>query len=102
MRKPRRLDAEAFEYQQVLERIREVILTADNVTDSEVGVVDARGEVVRRHAIRAQKGEVLHLVGELRLFPINCVAKTQRPDHAAIEAARHAIAQREWFTGSGA
>ncbi len=68
MRELRRLDAEPFEDQQVLEGVGEVILAADDVADAEIGVVDARGEVVGRHAVRAQQGEVFDLVGQLGLL----------------------------------
>ena len=90
--------AEALEDEQVLEGVGEVILAADDVADAEIGVVGAGGEVVGRHAVRAQQGEVFDLVGELWLRAVDAIDKSQ---HAAL-AARHAIAQRERLARGGA
>ena len=46
-----RLCAESLEDEQVLEGICEVILAADDVSDAEISVVDARGQVVGGKAV---------------------------------------------------
>ncbi len=94
----RRLDAQALEDQQMLEGVGEVILAADDVADAQIGVVDAGGEVVRRHAVRAQQREVFDLVGELGLRAVDAVGEAQR----AVLAAGDAIAERERLATGGA
>ena len=75
-----------------------MVLAADDVADAEVGVVDARGEVIGRHAVRSQQGEVFDLVGELGLRSIHAIDKAQD----AVLTAGDAIAQGEGLAGSGA
>ncbi len=98
MRELGRLDAEGLEDQQVLEGVGEVILAADDVADAQIGVVDAGGEMVGGHAVRAQQREVFHLVGELGLRAVDAIGKAQ----GAALAARNAIAEGERLAGSGA
>ena len=73
------VNAEALENQQVLERVRQVILPADDVADAQVSVIHARGKVVRGHPVRPQQRKVFHFVGELLLLTVNAVNKAQRP-----------------------
>ncbi len=98
MRELRRLDTQALEDQQVLERVGEVILAADDVADAQIGIVDARGEVIRRHPIRAKQGEVFNLVGELGLRSIHAVDKAQ----GALMAAEDTIAEGKGLATGGA
>ena len=88
----------AFEDEQVLEGVGEVILAADDVADAEIGIVDARGEVIGRHSVRAQQGEVFDLVGELGLITIDAIGEVQ----GAAFAAGDAIAEGERLARSGA
>jgi len=75
MRKPRRLRSQSFENQQVLERIGEVILSANDVADPQIRVIDARCQVICRHSVRPQQCEILHLVRCLRLRAIHAIDK---------------------------
>jgi len=78
--------------------VGEVILAADDVTDAQIGVVHTRGEMIGRHSVRPQQGEVFDLVCELRLRAINAIHKSQSPSFAA----GHPIAQRKRLAGGGA
>jgi len=51
MRKPRRRRSQPFENQQMLERVGQVILPADDVRDAQIGIVYARRQVIGRHAV---------------------------------------------------
>ena len=104
-----RLDAKAFEDQQVLEGVGKVILAADDVADAEIGVVGAGGEVVGGHPVpqphrrrpvggdpgRTQQGEVFHLVGELGLLAVNAIDKAEGTAFTAGDA----IAKGEGLAG---
>ncbi len=98
MRKLRRLCSEALEDEQVLEGVGEVILAANDVADAQIGIVDAGGEVVGRHPIRPQQGEVFDLVGELGLLAIDAVGKAQGP----VVATGNAIAKGKGLARGGA
>ncbi len=82
----------------MLEGVGEVILAADDVADAEIGVVNAGGEVIGRHAVRAQQGEVFHLIGLLGLLAVDAIHKLQDPALAAGDA----IAQGERLARGGA
>ena len=71
MREMRRLDAGRVENQNVLERVGEMILPADNVADAEIGVIGAGGQMIRRRAVAAQKREVLDIGGGFRLLAVD-------------------------------
>ena len=59
MRVARRGDAERAQDQQLLRRVREVIVSADDVGDPHVRVVDRDREVVQRGAVAAGDDEVV-------------------------------------------
>ena len=54
----RHVGAHGPEQQDVLWRVRQVVLAADDVADLHVGVVDAHREVVERRAVRADDDQV--------------------------------------------
>ena len=76
MRELRRRTAGGFEDQHVFESIGEMVLAADDVGDAQVGVVGAGGEVVSRHAVGAQQGEVFDVGGGLYLLAVNRISKS--------------------------
>ena len=51
-------DAERLEEEDVLRRVREVVLTADHMGDSHICVIHHHGEVIERTPVRAQDDEV--------------------------------------------
>ena len=59
VRVARRLVAERLEDEQLLGRVREVIVAADDVGDPHLGVVDGDREVVERRAVAARDHEVV-------------------------------------------
>ena len=65
----RRLVAERPEQQDVLRRVREVVLAADDVGDLHRGVVDDDREVVERRAVGADDDEVAAEVRDVDLDP---------------------------------
>src|SRR5437879_2116829 len=75
MRELRRLGASAFENQHVLVSVREMVLSADDVADTEVDVVGTGGEVVGGHAVRTEEREVFDVVGGLGLVAIDRVSE---------------------------
>ena len=62
MRKSGWLCTKSFKDEQVLERIRQVILPADYVADLQIGIVYARRQMIGRHPVRAQQRKILYLV----------------------------------------
>jgi len=93
-----RLDAQSLKDEQVLEGVGEVILASDDVADAEIGVVNAGGEVVGGHRIRAQEGEVFNLVCEFGLRTVDAVSEMQ----GAALATGDTIAEGEGLAGGGA
>src|SRR5579862_460374 len=75
MRKLRWLRSCGFEDQNVLEGVGEMVLAANNVRDAQVRVVGAGSQVIGRHPVRTQEGEVLDIVGGLHLLAIYGVVK---------------------------
>ena len=59
--------AERFEDQHVLERVRQMILTANDVADAQIHVIGAGRHVIRRHAVAAKKSEVFDIRRHLGL-----------------------------------
>src|SRR5271170_6586016 len=70
MSKLRRPGASAFENEDVLIGVREMVLSADDMTDAEVDVVGTGGEVVGGHAVGTKEREVFDVVGGFDLFAI--------------------------------
>ena len=58
MTEPRDRRAHRLEQQDVLGRVGEMVLAADDVADGHRGVVDGHGEVVERRAVRAHDHQV--------------------------------------------
>ena len=65
--------AEGLEDEDVFEGVGEVVLAADNVGDAQVGVIGAGGQMVGRHAVGAQEGEVFDVVTGLGLVAVDGV-----------------------------
>src|SRR2546423_12077259 len=61
--------AQGLEQEDVLWRVRQVLLAADDVADLHVGVVDDDREVVERRAVAAEDDEVAAQVGGIDLDP---------------------------------
>src|SRR6266849_10508334 len=75
MRELRRLGARAFENERVLVSVREMVLAADDVADTEVDVVGTGGEVVGGHAVGTEELEVFDVVGGFDLLAIDPVSE---------------------------
>src|SRR6202521_4338544 len=75
MRELRRIGASAFENQHVLVSVREMVLSADDVADTEVDVVGAGGEVVGGHAVRTEEREVFDVGGGFDLLAVDRVSE---------------------------
>src|ERR1700687_3887610 len=73
MRELRRFCASAFENEHVLVSVREMVLPADDVADTEVDVVGTGGEVVGGHAVGAEEREVFDVVGGFDLLAVDGV-----------------------------
>ena len=70
-----RLDACRPENQNVFERVGQVILTANDVTNAQIGVVGAGSQVISGSAITAQEREVFDIVERFFLLAINQIGK---------------------------
>src|ERR1700693_5083523 len=75
MRELRRLGARAFENQHVLASVREMVLAADDVADTEVDVVGTGGKVVGWHAVGTEEREVFDVVGGFDLLAVDRVSE---------------------------
>src|ERR1700676_1941699 len=75
MRELRRFGASAFENEHVLVSVREMVLSADDVADTEVDVVGAGGEVVGGHAVRTEEREVFDVGGGFDLLAVDRVSE---------------------------
>src|ERR1700686_385254 len=75
MRELRRFGASAFENEHVLVSVREMVLSADDVADTEVDVVGTGGEVVGGHAVRTEEREVFDVAGGFDLLAIDRVSE---------------------------
>ena len=92
------VDAQRLKDQHVLERVREMILAANDVGDPQIGVVGAGCHVISRHAARSQQREVLDIGGGFGLRAVDHIVEA---DFVA-RFARHAKAQYERFASGGA
>ena len=91
VRVDRRLGAECAQDDELLRRVRDVVVAADHVGDPVEPVVDGVGEVVGRAAVRAHEHEVLELVRRELDRPLDSVLPADRalvghadPDRALI------------------
>src|ERR1700674_4454329 len=75
MRELRRLCASAVENEHVLVSVREMVLAADDVADTEVDVVGTGGEVVGGHAVGTEEREVFDVVGGFDLLAVDRVSE---------------------------
>ena len=98
VREARRGEAGGFEDEHVFEGVGEMVLAADDVADAEVGIVGAGGQVVGRHAVAAQQGEVFDVGGGFGLVAVDAVGEAHVRDGVAGDAE----AQGEGFAGGGA
>src|SRR5271156_712350 len=76
MRKLRRLDARAFKNEDVLVGVRKMVLAPDDVADTQIDVVRARGKMVGGHAVGPKQREVFDVVSGFNLPAINGVMET--------------------------
>ena len=97
MRELRRRGARAFENEHVLVGVREMILAADDVADTEIDVVRTRGEVVGGHAVGAEQRKVFDIVSGLDLLAVD---RVREADLLAV-AARNTEAKGEGLSGRG-
>src|ERR1039458_8375517 len=98
MRELRRRAAGSLEDQHVLISIREMVLPPDDVRDAEVGIVGTGSEVVGRHAVGTEQGEIFDIGRRLHLLAIDRVAKS----HHLPGLARYAKTQCKWLSRCGA
>jgi hypothetical protein len=49
----------------MLERVREMVLAADDMRDAQVGIIRARGQVIGRHAVGTQQSEIFNISSRL-------------------------------------
>ena len=87
--------AERLEDEDLRERVRQVLLGADDVGDPHLGVVDDRGEVVERLPAGPDDHEVADLVGLLLDVPLDQVVDDEPSARAARgTGARTAVPRR--------
>src|SRR5712692_3300021 len=110
MRELRRLGARAFENERVLVSVREMVLAADDVADTEIDVVGTGGEVVGWHAVGTEEREVFDVVGGFDLLtcaPGNTEAKgeglSRRGSAVALRAGKlaHTGVEEPGLIGTG-
>ncbi len=90
--------AGSVEDQNVFEGVGEMVLAANDVSDAQVGVVGAGGEVISGHAVAAEEGEVFDVGGGFGLVAVNGVSETD----FAVGLAGNAEAEGERLSGGGA
>ena len=93
-----RFGARGVENQLVFEGVGEMLLAADDVGDAQVGIVGAVGQVISRHAVAAEQGEILDIGVCLGLVAVDGIGEL----HVAGAVVRHAKAQGERLAGGGA
>ena len=75
-----------------------MVLATNDVADAQINIVGARRQVIRRHAVAAQQGEVFNVVSCLHLLAVHGIGETDLPAMAA----GHAEAQGKGLAGCGA
>jgi len=98
VRELRGFDAGGAEDEDVLERVGEVVLTADDMGDAEVDVVSTGREVVGRGAVAAEEREVFDVFGGFGLVAVDGIVELD----VFGGVARDAEADDEFFAGGGA
>src|SRR5581483_1083575 len=91
----RRGKARGLKDKHVLEGVRKMVLAANDVIDTQVDVVGARGEVVGRHAVAAQQGKILNISRRFGLLAIDAVVELD----LLVVIARNSKTQSEWLSG---
>jgi len=79
VRECRGVDAECAEQEDVLRRVRQMIVATRDVRDLHVDIVDDDREVIRRMVVRAQQHEVVDQIGVEVDVAANEVVKIDRP-----------------------
>jgi hypothetical protein len=97
MRELRRRAACSFEDKNVLESIRKMVLPANDMRDTQIGVIGTRGEVIGGHPIGAEQGKIFNVRGGLHLFAVDRIGKA----HDLAAFAGHAKPQGERLSGRG-
>src|SRR6266404_9793317 len=75
MREGWRRCARCFEDKDVLERVREMILPTNDMTDAQVHVIGAGCHVVCRHPVTAEKSEVLDVMQRFEWLTVDGIPK---------------------------
>jgi hypothetical protein len=75
-----------------------MLLAADDVRDAQIGVVGAVRQMIGRHAVAAEEGEIFNISVGFGLIAIHGIVEF----HVADAVVRHAEAQGERFAGRGA
>ena len=75
MRELRRLGTRRLKDQNVLERIRQVVLSANNMADIQVDIVGAGSHMIGRHPAASQQREILDIGRSFRLRSIHRVVE---------------------------
>src|SRR5690242_8287092 len=70
-----RLTTCCLEDQYMLERVGEVVLSADDVVDTQIGIIRTRSQMIGGHAIAAQKGKILDIGRRLHLLAVNRICE---------------------------
>src|ERR1039458_7560949 len=101
MRELRRLDAGRLpsrcKDQDMFVGVRKMVLTANDMTDTQIHVVGTGGEVVGGHAVGAEEREVFDVIGGFDLLAVDRVGET----HLFSQAARDAETKGEGLSGGG-
>src|ERR1700751_1187410 len=64
-----------LENQHVLERVRQMILSADDVRNLQICIVGAGRQVIRGHAVGTEKREVFDIVGGFYLLAVHGIGE---------------------------
>src|SRR5260370_28270097 len=78
--------------------VRKMVLTANDMTDSQVHIVGTGSEVVGRHAVGAEEREVFDIIGGFDLLAVHGVGETD----LFSQTAGHAETKGEGLSGSSA
>ena len=98
MRKLRSLPSGSLKDQDVLERVGEMILPANDVRDPQINVIRAGGQVIGRHPVGTEQCEVFDILGKFALLAVDRIAEA----HFLARTTRDPKTQREGLTRVGA
>src|SRR5207245_3885311 len=91
MRELRSLPSGSLEDEDVLERVGEMILPANDVRDPQINVIGAGGQVIGRHPVGTEQGEIFDVLGEFALLAVDRIAEA----HFLARITRDPKTQRE-------